>query len=394
MEIHTATAAADPHPLDPESLQQLAAHRDRACVTLIVPLDGTEPEKAHRTRLKNLIDEACDALEERVGADGAERLLRPVRSFDAEGHVERDAGAGLAIFADTARIRWCYLPWAVTAQAKVGERFCVKPLSPATAADLFFIVALSQDRARVFRADRAGVEQMELDDLPRHGVDDVPGADAETNRLQMHSGKQSKGPRGGMSEAIFHGHRDDTRGEDERVARLCRQTAEALRHALPERGAPIVVAAVERLAATFRHEATWMNIVAVIEGNPDDETAEQLHRRALVPFERHLDERMAARAEQLGDAIHRGRGSVDVASIVLAANDGRVDTLFVDRSSCRWGRLKLAEREVVVHDAPKPSDDDLVDRAISDTLARGGDVVPFVPDLIDADAMAALFRHS
>jgi len=395
MEPRKATAVPTPQTLDHETLRELAAHRDSACISLFSPLYGAEPMKAHRTRLFNLIDDVADTVGRHTDDGVASRMIGALRSFVAADEIERDAGAGLAVFADTTKIRWCYLPWEVAPKSDVGDRFTIKPLAPAEAADRFFVVALSKDRARIFRADRASIEELQPEDLPRRGIDDVPGADAESNRLQMYSGRQNRGPRGGMNEAIFHGHRDDTRGEDELVARLCRRTSEALRKVVPDRGIPVIVAAVERLAASFRREARWMTPLAVIEGNPDDATAEEIHRRALPELERYLEGMMAEHARHLGDAIHHGRGSSDLASIVLAASDGRIDTLFVDRSLERWGRVEPAEREVVVHEEPRPSDDDLVDRAISDTLARGGHVVPFVPvTLDDAEPIAALYRHA
>lgn len=378
--------------LSPDKLRALATHRDNLCLSLFAPMDGTEPVKVTRTRLQSLLSRAEDELKEGNTDDVADELLGRVRDF-IRGDLDRDAGEGLAIFVDTAGIQHHYVPWAVPLSHHVSDRFLVKPLTPAQTVDGFFVVALSHHRVRAFRAERGGIEQLELEELPKSGVDDVPGADSETNNVQHHTGKGRPGGKH-PSEAMYHGHRDDSKGESEVDARLCRSTSEALRTALPQRDAPVILVAVERLAATFNHEASWMNVIAVVEGSPDEMTAEEIHDKSRPAFDRWAESDMASHAEELGAAIHNGRGSSDLEDIVVAANDGRVDTLYLDRSHTRWGRLDLAKRKIQVHDEREPGDDDLVDLAVSQTLARGGSIVPLVPEGIDADEpMVALYRH-
>jgi hypothetical protein len=379
--------------LSPETLRALAARRDSACVSLFSPLNGVEPEKTNRTRLENLVSEAEDALREQLGPEAARRMMKPVRAFVGEGRMDPSRGRGIAIFADSEGIRCHYVPWALSVGLSVGDRFYVKPLAPAQTADPFYVVAMSKDHVRAFRADRSEIEALDAEDLPTHGVDDVPGGDGGINRLQSHAGKGSRSPRTRTHEAIFHGHRDDTHVEHEVLARVCRQTSEALRKQLPRRDAPVVIVAVERLASMFRDTADWMNVVAVVEGNPDDATPAELHHRCLPAFELYLEREMTSHAEELGDAIHHGLGSTELEEIVIAANDGRVDTLFLDRSHARWGHFDPAKRRVDVHAEPKPGDEDLVDLAVAETLARGGSVVPAVPQAI-GEPIAALYRHA
>ena len=157
----------------------------------------------------------------------------------------------------------------------------------------------------------------------------------------------------------------------------------------------------ENFIARFEREARSAsslrsnNIVTVIEGNPDETTPDELHAMCLPRLDQHMGEQIEERAEELGDAIHGGLGSTDLQDIVVAAHDGRIAILFVDRGLERWGRLDPAKRQVSLHDERRPGDEDLVDLAMAETLAHRGSVVPNVPEGVEADVpIAAIYRHA
>lgn len=70
----------------------------------------------------------------------------------------------------------------------------------------------------------------------------------------------------------------------------------------------------------------------------------------------------------------KGLATDDLEAGVLAAVDGRVETLFVALETHRWGRLDSKTREIEI--APEPGDEseDLLDRAAVETFLHGGTV--------------------
>jgi len=84
----------------------------------------------------------------------------------------------------------------------------------------------------------------------------------------------------------------------------------------------------------------------------------------------------------LGSAVreHRGLVGVDVLGrvvalvdrVVPAAREGRVDTLVVAPGPPTWGRVDPHTGAVAVADGPAADSDDLLDRAIADTLLNAG----------------------
>ncbi|MCA9618162.1 MAG: hypothetical protein KC731_04055 [Myxococcales bacterium] len=372
------------HALSPATLKDLAARRHDACVSIFMPIDTAEPRHVGRTRLDNLVAEAEHVLRHERDEPPSRPIIEQFGSLRRDG-PNLSEGQGLAVFLDSdGHLETHHLPWPVPMRFSVGHRFAITPLLPAARPATFYVIALSRDRVRSFGGDRGGLVELDLPLLPTEGTDEVPGADSATNRLQAHSNGK---------DVVFHGHRDDTKGEDERLARLCRQTGEALRRHMSRRDLPVVVMAVTRLAALFKKEVDWMNVVAVVGGNPDSVGPEAIHARAWPSVAEHLEREVRAQEEELGDAVHHGRGSRDVADIVLSAHDGRIEKLFVAPDEPRrWGTFDGSKRRVEVHDLRRPGDEDLVNLAVSETLCHGGEVITPLPGG-GGTTLAAVYRH-
>jgi hypothetical protein len=172
---------------------------------------------------------------------------------------------------------------------------------------------------------------------------------------------------------------------------------EALREVLAAERAPLVLAAVAYLHPIYRDANTYAHLHGEgIAGNPDELSAEELHRDAwelVAPAFQKPQEEAAARYLAL-----RGRespqASDDVEAIVAAAHYGRLETLFVAAGVPRWGTFDPASAAVVVHDAREPGDGDLLDLAAVDTLTKDGTVYVVAPaDVPGGGDAAAILRY-
>ena len=94
------------------------------------------------------------------------------------------------------------------------------------------------------------------------------------------------------------------------------------------------------------------------------------------------------------DLLGTGRASTDAREIVLAANDGRVDELFVAQGARLWGSFDPAARSVEVEAEPAESADELLNLAACLTVRASGTVRLVAREAMpeQADA-AALFRY-
>jgi hypothetical protein len=86
--------------------------------------------------------------------------------------------------------------------------------------------------------------------------------------------------------------------------------------------------------------------------------------------------------------------SPHVTEIIPAAVEGRVDVLFVGRDARQWGTFDPESRTVQVHISPQPKDEDLLELAAIETLARKGTVhVLASPEMPEGGAAAAIYRY-
>jgi hypothetical protein len=157
---------------------------------------------------------------------------------------------------------------------------------------------------------------------------------------------------------------------------------------------PLVLAGVEWEQAIFRSVSRHPRIVeAGIEGNPEGLAIGELHEKAwaLVEPVLHEDARRAAAAFE--DLAGTPRASRDLEEVVLAAADGRVDVIFVDASVQRWGRFDPAARTLEVHPSRQQGDEDLVDRAATETVFHGGRVYAAGNGVMAMGPLAAVFRY-
>lgn len=364
----------------------------------------------NRIRLKNLIRDAEEQLSAR-GEKKLDELLAPARRLLEDLSFWQHSGDGLAIYLARGAARHFRVNEPLPELAVVGDRFHFAPLLPLIGADgHFHVLALSQKHVRLFAAGSDSVHEVELRGLPR-SIEEALHYDETEHALQFHSvpaTPQTMGSRGRPSAAgqavttarrqgMFHGHgtvEEDAKGQVERFFELLADGLEKVWH-LHTPPLPLVLAGVEYEQAIFRAVSRHPRTVERgIEGNTELLSGEELRDRAWPLVEPVLreEERRAATAFQ--DLAGTARASSDLEEVLLAAADGRVDTLFCDTGVQRWGRFDVKERTVEVHPSPEPGDEDLVDRAATETVFHGGRVYAAAADdgLNALGPLAAVFR--
>lgn len=348
-------------------------------------------------RLKNLLREA----DGRLGAEGFDgaggELLAPARRLLDDHPFWQHQSDGLAVFLSPKTRRLYRLPLAFEELVVVGERFHLAPLLPLLHGDgLFYLLALSQNRVRLFAATRHRVREIDLRDIPE-SLADALGYDWEQRSLQFHSAppRGVAGPASGGRAPIYHGHGAGTDDEKEEVARFLHLVDHGVRKLLREPTEPVVVAAVDWVASLFRDLSKLADLVPEpVEGNPDAVPAEDLHRRAVEKVEPLFEAERTRAAERYDAAVGAGRTAERLEEVLVAAADGRVDVLWVDRALHRWGRFDPAARQVSVHAERADGDEDLLDRAALETLLHGGSVYAVAAYEVPGAAgeLAALYR--
>lgn len=360
-------------------------------VSLYAPMVKAGPEtRQNPIRFKNLLGEARERLAAAgVAGEDVEALLAPAEAHLDDRDFWQHQESGLAVFLEPGEAHALRLPLEFEELCLVGECFHLKPLFPLLSGDgRFHILALSQNAVRLLEATRLGVRELELhEDVPR-SLTDALGSELTEKQLQSHSPNSDTG--------IFHGHgggSDDVKPE---IRKFLGMLDAALVPLLRRDGreSPLVIASVEALAAMYREASDHRAIVdEPVTGNPEQRSAEELQAAAWPLVEPVFDRARQESVERFGNNKADGTCSSNPAEVVIAAMDGRVDTLFVARGVRVWGRVHEVERRVEHADEAGPGIEDLIDRAAVGTFRTGGQVFSVAPEEVpDGGALAAIYR--
>ena len=373
-----------------EQLELLAGSRNGPCVSIYLPTHKTGRDvRQDPIRFKNLLSEVQARLRERGMRDLAVNdFLAPVRGLLDDDEFWQHQSDGLAVFRSPDEWREYRLPLRFSELAQVDDRFYLKPLLPLISQDgRFYLIAISQKRVRLFQCTRFTDREIDLRDVPQ-SLRDAVGYDWEERSLQFHTAM-------GGRRALFHGQGAPDEDEKEEIAQFFRRVDEGVRSLLEDQTPPLVVAAADYEIPIYRDVSKYPRVVEEgVKGNPDslkpDELREQAWRR-VEPLYRAAREEAAARFH---DLLGTGRASADLTEIVLAAHDGRVDTLFVACDAHRWGRFDSEARTVVEHAQRENGDADLLDLVAVEGLTRGGTVYALNEDDVPGEGVAAaIFRY-
>jgi hypothetical protein len=381
------------HQLSRDELKILTKKQAGSRVSLYMPTyqAGAEVQQ-NAIRCKNLMREA----ERRLLAAGlrpsdVSAWLEPIQRLVVDNAFWQEQSDGLALFRDAEIFRAYRLPLAFEEIIMVAERFHLKPLLPLFTGDgRFYVLALSQNAVRVHQCSRDHTRTVQLDNVP-HSLAEALRFDDPEKQLQFHTGTPGGG---GRRAAMFHGHGI---GEDakDNIRGYFRQIDRGIQEALRGEQAPLVIASVDYLLPLYREVSTYPHLVDTgITGNPEGIRAEDLHASAwplVEPLFGQAQDEARARYDRY---IGTGLASYDLAMIVPAAYDGRIDTLFVAVGIQQWGTFTPKTRDIQVHREAAAQDEDLLDFAAVHTFVNSGTVYAVAPERVPGGHhAAAVFRY-
>jgi hypothetical protein len=377
----------------PADIEPLLEDRPGPCLSFYVPTSrpGARTEQG-AIRLKNLLGRAGAELRAReLDETAIEGLLGPLEDLLGDSSFWNTQEEGMALFRSPGFTQVFHLSRAFPERCIVGDHFFLKPLLPLVAEDdAFHVLALSQNEVRLLEATRRVVRRLELKDLP-HSLIEALGEQKTPQYLTYHTA--SAAPAGALP-AVYHGRGVGVGSEKDELHRYLLQVEAAIRGLLAGRASPLVLAAAEPLPSIFREISGYSHLAApVILGNPEHLTDEELRDRAWQLLQPTFQEVRRRATERFGELAGTGRASSDVAEIVPAARQGRVEALFLACDKDVWGRLDAGEK-VLVHPAPEEGDEELLDAAALFSLRNGGAVYGLDRGEVPGGGdLAAVFRY-
>jgi hypothetical protein len=371
-------------------LGRLVRDQRGLCVSLYAPTHRAGRGRLEDPiRLRNMIRSAENKLR-RAGlrVPAIREVIQPAREMIRRPGFWRHPDSGVALFLSPDTHLHYHLPVEPPRTLLISRRFYLKPiLSVLSEDESFFLLTLSGNAVTAYWGNRSGIVAADTPDLPRSPR---RPADAHPRSLQWHTRTGDR--RGGKRAAVFHGQEDaDTVRKDE-LLHFFRRVDRALGRLLGDRNLPMVVIGADRLLPIYRKANTYPRLAAALPAaNPERlETGElgRLAWRAVQPILNARREKAVRSFRRLA-AGGNPRASTDIAAILPAAFQGKVQTLFVDARARAWGIFDPEIR--FLRDRP-PDDEwaeDLFDLAAVQVRMHGGDVFVSPPGRMPAKASIA-----
>lgn len=359
-------------------------------VTLYLPLQRNWNELQHdRTLLRTLTDEAHEALRRRgLPAEEADAILAPALDLNRTTNGQFADADGLAFFLATDVHTAMALPVAPAPAAHVDERFHVRPLWRMLAVDgPFFILALAQGGVQLFQASRHNVKAVSLPDVPT-SLEESTQFDESTSSLGYHTGTAAVGGgAGGRRAARYFGQEDkgDRSYVKEQILQFFQKLDNGVQKVLRQHSPrpPLVLAGVPYLQGLYRKVNQYAPILddgieGEAIGGPSSRSwdGEILQAAGWPIAAAYFDQerQKALRRHQQVHGTDPSRTAATLSTVVPAAVQGRIDTLFVPLHTETWGQFDPNRYAMTIRndESAQQEDTELYNLATASTLLNSG----------------------
>lgn len=372
--------------LSQDDVQELLDWKTPPCLSIFLPTERSGPQQQQNPiRLKNVIHRAQQKLQERgVARAEADRLVAPLQPLQADVQAWTHLSEGLACFSAPGFFRCFHLPMPLEEAVYVNDRFHIKPVVPLLGSDArFYILALTQSTAKLYEATRYSIHELALPPL-------------EVGSTRLEPAEQVLLSAGGETSdevlpQVAVGQSEQTKAD---ILNFFHRVNREVGRLLRRQRAPLVLACVGYLAPIYEAANSYRPLLKVkVPGNPDRWTLDELRSHGWTLVEPYFRRDQSRALNELNDAKQTRRASTDVREVVLAADEGRVGTLFVKKGASQWGWLDLEHRDVKLQPDGRLAGEELLDYAAARTLGNGGEV--FLLDEIPqtSSPIAATFRY-
>ncbi len=351
--------------------EQLSEVTSDYALSIYVPTEeGGDNRNKSMIKLKNHLQEAEKELET-MGLKPREiqDFLQPISRMLEDSTLFRNLDKSLAVFRCKSTFEYYTLPIEVEEFSVISPIFHLLPLLQIfNKKDSFYIFTLSQNKNRLFEATQQEITEIDTgEDFPS-SIKDLLGKDTVSQNVNI----RSVGSRGRDGEVYSFG-KGEVDIEDKEWRLYLEDINRALTNIIGLDGEPLVIATVESTFGHFKEYSSYKNIYPeYLSGNYEEETPQVIHERAKELLQPYFDEAKVDKKEALID------GNIpqvsDLKETIIAADGGRISTLFVSKGEHVWGTYTPEKAEVERHDTKKPMDVCLLDMAARKTFLKGGKV--------------------
>lgn len=367
-------------------LIEILEHEQGDCVSILMgTYQSGRDTNQNSIRFKNLVRQAIDELRKRNSP--LLPKLEELANLSRDSTFWQHQAAGLAIYVSESLEEKVFLSHDPGESVSIGPEFNVRPIASIACGETNLLtLALSWERARLFRSDGHTTMEIEDDVFPLTMDELVTARDPE-KQLQFSSHESFGG--GGSETVMYYGHGNgEDKIEADRRAYLSR-VGEFVSKRLYNTNQQLVAIATEEVAGHFDAAVESIELTQCIQLSPDGLTDSQLRARITAFAKEHNQHTDDVVTERLGSAIADGQGSNDWKEVVLAATEGRVDTLLLGQDQPILGKCDASNHRISLDENDGT---DLLNTAVRLTLKSKGSVRRLQPSSTTAP-LAAIYRY-
>lgn len=384
---------------DAEELEALAKKRGGMRVSIYCPVERSAPESEQNpVRLRALIDEANQQLVDNgLSPEKAEEFLHPLSSLVQTPEALLTEGEALAFFLDGESALQLELPYTEAPSCRTSNQFAIKPLLPLLQWNpSFTAVCINRGKVRVFRGNRAGIESVQVPEMPEQ-LEDITAIDDPEKTTQHHTAKtgSDQGAPGSAPVAQMHGQGLPSDLEDHQLDRFFRSVSKALHAYLSGHDDYLVLFGVEENIGLFKSMDEWKEREVLSKSeDPHLWDASQIKEEALDLLKPYAAEEMDSRLDRLREARNKENGIFELSECAMAAATGRIELAAVAEDREVTGICDVDEMKVkIITEGDAPCAHDLYDFIASETIRHGGEVCSLDAAVIPGDeGVAATVR--
>jgi hypothetical protein len=358
--------------LTTQDLNQLLRLRHDPSISIYLPVEKVgQDTRQGAIRLRKNIKAVAESLHERgLRTPVIEQLLKPAEALYDDALFWEHQNQGLALFMNQDGMIRHQLIERCEESVTIADRFMILPLLAEAAHDrIYYLLALSLDGTRLYRATRTTLTDCELPDPV--SIKAVFDSYILEKQLQHHSSASGAGG------TVFHGSDSPRDSEKQRIEEFFRQLDGNLKKQLAMTDAPLVVACVDYLFPIFSAVCKECRLVGEhISGSPENMKKDALLENGWQLARTVFDQNKVSALKTCGKLLGTERVRQGVGSLLMPAFQGRIDTLFLQRGSQVLGSWNPDTGDVIelTDSQPRFGDPDLLSAAAVMTLEQSGQV--------------------
>ena len=383
-----------PQILSKELFIELADHRSACCITIYTPTHKSGAavnEKKDVIVFKNILQDLSKRLAEKEIPEAViDQMLTPGYELLQNDAFWASMDNGLAVFISEGYFKYIKMPVAPESEVMCEKKFYVSPLIPILASkEYFYLLVISKQKCKLFKADAFGMEFIEIPDLPEDMMEikRISEKDASTVRI---------GGSAGTGGANFHGMGGGNPDDKVNIATYFEHVDDIIfKQILHTENAPLLLAGVEYLIPIYKSVCDYHNVCnEAITGSHEHDEKHELYKQAreiMNPYFRQpLEKAQTIYANQSATELT----SSIPADVIPAAYYGRISHIFVKKAEHIWGTFNVDTSELNLDDTENGNSEDLLDGALIQTIRNGGEVFVLGEEDMPAESMvAAVFRY-